>query len=244
MKLSFGFSKKAEPKRVVAAFSQKKDDGRVAITGVDAGQLKVNEKEEAAKKLVIPCKNPLQERAAATGTSASSSSSSATTKAPSSSSSSSPTAAATKPAEKRTVDESVGGLQGVAKKPKLSAEDEEALRELKKGLSGDGDASATRLAPILMREGSKKVRDGAAPMPTRDMFDNIPVEGFGEALLRGMGFDPDKHKTKAVWNDKPRDSNLGLGATPLLPSERQGAAGAKAAAKAVPRAVGAVSTGR
>eukprot|EP00438_Fugacium_kawagutii_P026606 Skav213732 [mRNA] locus=scaffold2563:323198:323881:+ [translate_table: standard] len=45
-------------------------------------------------------------------------------------------------------------------------------------------------------------------------------QAFGLALLRGMGYDPDKHKTKPIWHDKPRDNLLGLGAKALLPSEK------------------------
>jgi len=197
--LSFGFAKKTEPKRVVAALAQKKDDGRVAITGLEEGKLRVNEEQEAAKKLSIPCKNPLDERAAP-----------AAPKAP----------GTVLPVGR--IDEQKGGLQTVSKL-KLSAEDEEALQELRKDLAsgGDGEPSAP-VAPILMRAGSKRVREGReAPEATKDMFEKVPVESFGEALLRGMGFDPTKHTTKPVFHDKPRDSNLGLGAKALLPSERK-----------------------
>merc|ERR1719326_11773 len=57
---------------------------------------------------------------------------------------------------------------------------------------------------------------------TKDQFDRMPVEGFGEALLRGMGFNPDKHGTKYVYHEKPRENLLGLGATALLPHEKLG----------------------
>lgn len=30
----------------------------------------------------------------------------------------------------------------------------------------------------------------------------VTQQAFGLALLRGMGYDPDKHKTKPIWHDK------------------------------------------
>jgi len=195
MKLSFSFAKKAEPKRVVEALATKKDDGRVMITGVEAGQLEVDGPQEAARKLTIPCKNPLEDKAAKPA---------------------SHPALAAKP-KVTLLDESQGGIV----KPQLSAEDEEALRELKKDLAVNGDIEARpQVAPILARDGSKKAREGDAPDASKDMFDKVPVESFGEALLRGMGYDPAKHTTKPVFNSKQRDHCLGLGAKALLPSEK------------------------
>merc|ERR1711972_164314 len=88
-------------------------------------------------------------------------------------------------------------------------------------MNGDEEARMRfDIAPILMREGSKRAREGMAPEASKDMFDNVPVEAFGEALLRGMGYDPAKHTTKPVFRDKLRDTHLGLGAKALLPSEK------------------------
>lgn len=61
------------------------------------------------------------------------------------------------------------------------------------------------------------------------MFARVAVEGFGEALLRGMGFNPEEHKTKAIFHEKPRDGLLGLGAKALLPHEKLAAQKRKAA---------------
>jgi len=72
-----------------------------------------------------------------------------------------------------------------------------------------------------MKAGVKKAREGAnAPQATKEMFDNVSVETFGEAMLRGMGYDPKVHKTKPLIRDKLRDNLLGLGAKPLLPGEK------------------------
>jgi len=88
------------------------------------------------------------------------------------------------------------------------------------------------VAPILMREGSRRAREGSAPEASKDMFEKVPVESFGEAMLRGMGYDPNKHTTKPVYNDKQRDTHLGLGAKPLLPHEKAPQKPAKASGSA------------
>jgi len=218
MKLSFGFSKKAEPKRVVAALAQTKpkpDEGVEVITSLEAGEVKVDGVAKAAKELTIPCKNPLEDRAKPNAE--------AKAKA----------AGLAKPA---SIDESQGGLI-TRNMEKLSEDDAEAMRELLKDASNadssEADDGMSTVAPILMREGSKMARDSAAPDIGRDTFEKVPVEAFGMALLRGMGYDPDKFKTKPVYNDKPRDNLLGLGAKALLPGERPGAKGA-AKKKAAP----------
>merc|ERR1719199_1008739 len=97
------------------------------------------------------------------------------------------------------------------------------MKELLKDAAreGDGDdAPVVAPVPILMKEGSKKVRDGNAPEATKEMFENVPVESFGEAMLRGMGYDPNLHTTKPIFRDKLRDNLLGLGAKALLPGEK------------------------
>lgn len=202
--MKFSFSKKAEPKRVVEALrtAPKADAGREEIVGLESGQVTVNEQKEAAKKLAITCKNPLNEtkRMAPKPQGA-------VIKAP-------------------AFDESKGGL--TANLAKLSAEDKEAVTELMKAVDKDGDDQGEAVMPILMRAGSKKARSSEnAPEARKDQFENVPVESFGEAMLRGMGYDPGKHKTKPVFNSQQRDSCLGLGAKALLPHEKVLAPGAK-----------------
>jgi len=210
--LAFSFAKKAEPKRVVKELVQKKEDNRVAIVGLEAGQLTVDGEIEKEKQLSIPCKNPLQALA------------------PKQESKPKPADQAEKPKSElqEGIEANEGGLitRNVSK---LSAEDAEALQALRQDAGATVDVTHARVEPILMRKGSKAVRDGAAPEATKDMYDAVPVESFGVALLRGMGYDPDKHKTQAVFNEKVRDHCLGLGAKALLPSEKLPA---KAASKA------------
>eukprot|EP00401_Gymnodinium_catenatum_P040810 CAMPEP_0117574710 /NCGR_PEP_ID=MMETSP0784-20121206/61761_1 /TAXON_ID=39447 /ORGANISM="" /LENGTH=412 /DNA_ID=CAMNT_0005373617 /DNA_START=1 /DNA_END=1236 /DNA_ORIENTATION=- len=210
--LSFSFSKKAEPKRVVEALvkERKVEDKRVAISGVEGGHVTVDGPTEEATKLTIPCKNPLAEVKAANPTAR-------RTEVP-------VTATADIPKTVTSPDDLPAGIMQ-RNLAKLSDEDAEAMRELLKDASRDEDGERMRIdaAPILMREGSKRARDGDAPEATKDMFDKVPVESFGEALLRGMGFDPHKHGTKPVYYDKPRDNLLGLGAKALLPHEKAAA---------------------
>ncbi|CAE8605201.1 unnamed protein product, partial [Polarella glacialis] len=214
MKLSFGFAKKAEPKRVVAALNSKPkaDEGHEVITEVTEGEVKIDGADKAARALVIPCKNSLDDLAARKA---------ALDKVK-------PKAAVQKPAVPMIIDETVGGLV-VKNLDKLSEEDAEAMRELLKDAQKDPDdeshafSEMAAATPILMRAGSKRAREGGGDSAydmTRDGYEKVPVEAFGEALLRGMGYDPEKHKVKPVYHEKPRDQLLGLGAKALLPSEK------------------------
>lgn len=197
---AFSFSKKAEPKRVVESLAQKKDDGRQAITGVESGQVRVDGPTRVPGLLTIPCKNalgPQQGRQARAKS-----------------------APADPPREQPPGEGPPGGLLS-RDLSALSAEDAEAARELLRDASSGGPAEEKKdVAPILMREAAKRVRDGNAPEASKEMFEAVPVESFGEALLRGMGYDPSKHDTKPVYRDKLRDTYLGLGAKALLPSEK------------------------
>jgi len=207
---------------VVEALVQKKDDGREEIKGVEAGKVAVEKPKEGQGPLTIACKNPLAEHVSSTKRPAK-----ANVGAEGNNKPKTLTGA---------LEEAPGGLLA-RNLSKLSAEDAEAMQELLKDASregdGDGQASAATV-PILMKEGSKKVREGAgsAPEATREMFEHVPVESFGEAMLRGMGYDPDKHLTKPVFRDKPRDNLLGLGAKALLPTEKALIQGKKKAAPA------------
>jgi len=207
MKLTFGFSKKAEPKRHVAALSTKKADDREEIKGMDEdGKLVLEKPKEGQGPPIIKCKNPIEGTRAKPINSAKKTDGGSSTK------------VLDKPLE-----DLPGGIvtQGIAK---LSDEDAEAMRELLKDAAReDGDeAPAVAMVPILMKEGSKRIRNGeaAAVEATKEMYENVAVETFGEAMLRGMGFDPSVHKTKPIFRDKLRDNLLGLGAAALLPGEK------------------------
>lgn len=221
--LSFSFSKKADPKKVVPALVKKKEeDNREVITGLEAGEVKIDGPAKAATLLTIPCKNPLEEKEVKKR---------AAPAAP----------LLPKPSATGEPVEEPGGL---VKRDfsQLSAEDAEAMKELLKDAEnpdGTGAKSGMKAIPILMRDGSKQARTGTGAEASKDMFERIPVEAFGEALLRGMGYDPEKHQTKPVYHDKMRDGYLGLGAKALSPTEKlllakkkekEGPAAAKAAA--------------
>mmetsp|Transcript_100537 Transcript_100537/g.194130 ORF Transcript_100537/g.194130 Transcript_100537/m.194130 type:complete len:266 (-) Transcript_100537:26-823(-) len=226
-KLAFSFSKKAEPKRVVESLKKAKTDVRQEITCLEAGQIHVNSANQAAHALTIPCKNSLQDVSQARRSRAQQ---------------------ATQNRDKAAILPNPGdGFRSTdAGLPKnisqLSAEDEEAARALLNDAASGNTGSQSGKpahAPILMRNASKRAREGEAPEAKKDMFDKVPVESFGEALLRGMGYDPNVHNTKPVYHDKLRDSLLGLGAKALLPSEKmmlatrkKGAAASKDAASA------------
>jgi len=51
-------------------------------------------------------------------------------------------------------------------------------------------------------------------------YENIPVEAFGLAMVRGMGWDPKTKEGTAVHEPKVRPQLLGLGATPMDPTIR------------------------
>ena len=55
---------------------------------------------------------------------------------------------------------------------------------------------------------------------TTEDYENIPVEAFGLAMVRGMGWDPKAKQGTAVHEPKVRPQLLGLGATPMDPTIR------------------------
>lgn len=52
-----------------------------------------------------------------------------------------------------------------------------------------------------------------------DSYAKIPVSGFGEAMLRGMGWSGETSLSETLKDPKPRIYRLGLGATPRPPSD-------------------------
>eukprot|EP00747_Dinoflagellata_sp_TGD_P181820 gnl/TRDRNA2_/TRDRNA2_35795_c0_seq1.p1 gnl/TRDRNA2_/TRDRNA2_35795_c0~~gnl/TRDRNA2_/TRDRNA2_35795_c0_seq1.p1 ORF type:complete len:421 (-),score=109.05 gnl/TRDRNA2_/TRDRNA2_35795_c0_seq1:121-1299(-) len=211
---SFGFAKKAEPKKVVEALAAttRKQEVREEIKDLQDGEINLEAPRPGQGPLVIPCKNPLAEHVA------------------------------NRPKPKAKPQESISDEQRLKAQDdlpagliaqnisKLSEEDAETVKELLKDAqkTGDDEDDAVQVAPIAMKDrGSAPILSGRRdknkePEATRDMYDNVPVESMGEALLRGMGYDPKKHVTKPVWRDKPRDNLLGLGAKALLPHEKGG----------------------
>lgn len=215
---SFGFAKKAEPKRHVEALSVKKVDEREEIRGVEEGQLALEKPKEGQGPPVILCKNPLDARRDPSHVAKKTTPNSTDAEKPK---------LLDKPLE-----ECGGGIVS-NNMAKLSNEDAEAMRELLKDAAREGtgeDAPVVAAVPILMKAGIKKNRETAAPQATKEMFDNVSVESFGEAMLRGMGYDPKLHTAKPIIRDKLRDNLLGLGAKALLPGEKEKIKGKRKAA--------------
>lgn len=64
---------------------------------------------------------------------------------------------------------------------------------------------------------------------TMEDYGAVPIEAFGAALLRGMGWDPKANqKNPGVHEPKKRPAGLGLGATEKVPSSTAGASSSRA----------------
>ncbi|ORY04848.1 hypothetical protein K493DRAFT_311235 [Basidiobolus meristosporus CBS 931.73] len=121
-------------------------------------------------------------------------------------------------------------------KPAVNANPEEdlttqAIKELTGGTSEEGASSEQRVLPAL--ESNDRVTEGelfrqdVASRPrecTLEEYENVPVEEFGAALLRGMGWKDGQAIGKSRKNGMlkpiefaPRPSLLGLGARPKPP---------------------------
>lgn len=196
---------------MVEALTQKSNDNREVILGVEGGLISLEAPQAEPEALCIPCKIPLR-----------------------------PARRRPDPPSKEDADRGKnqeGGAGLVVRNlSKLSREDADAAHELlKDALRSDTDDPRPDIAPIvpiLARSGAKRSREGPAPEATRDMFNNVPVASFGEALLRGMGYDPAADHAKPVYREKMRDTYLGLGAKPLLPHEKLAASQHASSAKA------------
>lgn len=93
-------------------------------------------------------------------------------------------------------------------------------RELNEDFVERSRLGSNRVIPLLL---INKVPDGfeeednfdvsvRAENPTLDDYSKVPVEEFGMALLRGMGFRPEERKTVEPIEVKIRPKGLGLGA--------------------------------
>jgi len=97
--------------------------------------------------------------------------------------------------------------------------DEQALD----ALLGNASVDPSRTIPhaISNEEAFRRDYDEAPSVPTEDDYDAVPVEGFGAALLRGMGWKDGqpigRNKGNAIKEVKPvqrRPALLGVGAKP------------------------------
>ncbi|KAF4743186.1 hypothetical protein FOZ62_004767, partial [Perkinsus olseni] len=108
------------------------------------------------------------------------------------------------------------------------SEDAQAIREL------FNDARA-RSSELTTAEEFGQAVDGVEPILCQvnkrrktkghdDDFDEskdtreIPIEEFGMAMLRGMGFDKDKHVQQPIFTER-REGHVGLGAKVALPTD-------------------------
>ena len=75
-------------------------------------------------------------------------------------------------------------------------------------------------------ENGKLVTDGHAEEPTLDDYEQTPVEKYGMAMLRGMGWKADvgigktNRKVTQAMEINIRPRGLGLGATPAKQKEK------------------------
>jgi hypothetical protein len=90
-------------------------------------------------------------------------------------------------------------------------------------LLGNASVDPTHAIPhaISNEEAFRRDYDEAPPVPTEDDYDAVPVEGFGAALLRGMGWKDGqpigKNRGNVIKEVKPVDRRpalLGVGAKP------------------------------
>ncbi|KAJ1863862.1 hypothetical protein LPJ78_003791 [Coemansia sp. RSA 989] len=82
---------------------------------------------------------------------------------------------------------------------------EEAIDEL---VGNSSSSTSRRVIPTNLNEDDLDDVDD-------DAYDRVPIEEFGAAMLRGMGWKGDDGGKSSVEDSKPRPSLLGLGATPL-----------------------------
>lgn len=67
-----------------------------------------------------------------------------------------------------------------------------------------------------------------------NIYQSVPIDQFGAAMLRGMGWtgpSPDEEKDDKKYQVVPRESRLGLGATPKPPEEKKKSRDSKAKEK-------------
>ena len=95
----------------------------------------------------------------------------------------------------------------------MSIEDKarmELIREAEEanGKSGRTGVTSSRIIPISLEKCAQ------SEQPSADDYEKVPVEEFGMAMLRGMGFKPEDAKVQAI-EPKIRVKGLGLGAEKL-----------------------------
>jgi hypothetical protein len=71
------------------------------------------------------------------------------------------------------------------------------------------------IQPISEGDALLRDLDALPEESTGDDYRNVPIEAFGMAMLRGMGWNPNDEKNTKIHTPKARPGQLGLGATPM-----------------------------
>lgn len=112
--------------------------------------------------------------------------------------------------------------------PKPMTLEEQALQAILAGnQSIESDADRAQREMIIQSEADRLIQpmsetdalqrdlDALPEESTRDDYQNVPIEAFGMAMLRGMGWNPKDESNTKIHTPKPRPGQLGLGATPM-----------------------------
>ncbi|KAK9473107.1 DExH-box splicing factor binding site-domain-containing protein [Dipodascopsis tothii] len=108
--------------------------------------------------------------------------------------------------------------------------DERAIRDIIAEIGGDGRprstrtiavaASAGRVRPLSEDDAYRRDVEARPDVPSLDQYEAVPVEEFGLALLRGMGYKDDEDPAAAPAERSRRPAFLGLGAKPFEPGSK------------------------
>lgn len=92
----------------------------------------------------------------------------------------------------------------------VESESDRAQRELV--ITSEADRS---IQPVSETDALQRDLNALPEESTGDDYRNVPVEAFGMAMLRGMGWNPNDDKNTKIHLPKSRPGQLGLGATPM-----------------------------
>jgi len=208
MKIGFSFTKKAEVRKKVGVQLVDDSGPKVEIIkDITNGEITPQTPVVDAGPLIIPCLNPLKIK------------------------------------RKRAdnyEEEAKRRKELTAKLDLLSPEDREAALALMAD-PNEEEEEDDDTQPIMMQSKFHTVRGDLGlsdkemlrkeqdllPDAKKDQFENIPVEKFGLALLRGMGYDPKTDENKPIILER-REGISGLGASTLLPGQKDVLPGEKA----------------
>lgn len=106
--------------------------------------------------------------------------------------------------------------------------EEQALQALLAGdHSTESDAERAQRELVIQSERDREIGawseedalqrdlDALPEESTRDDYNTVPIEAFGMAMLRGMGWNPNDDSNTKIHVPKARPGQLGLGATPM-----------------------------